>query len=218
MMGDKDWRFPRDRANLQEGQRHPGLKLQEDRQKEFMMQTRTDDFPGFPAPPSGSQGTRRGTRGVCMMGGKDCQDLQHHHPVPQLENWETKTGDFPGPPASGSQAARRDTRGNYAARHGLAISPYRQQNYLFFLWRKSGTPAVNKLWRKESDTDGRQGLDCRFPSPPAPSSGSHLQERRQEETITEDKDWRFPVSPGTTTCSVVQTSTAWGRKRSLRSP
>ena len=120
-------------------------------------ETRTCDVPGPPTPPFGSQATRKKTRGD-YCGRQNlaiCRD-----PVAKLQEgiqrglyWETRTDDFPNPPAppSLSQATRRkkkrfwwETRtGDFAGgRQGLAISRDPRHHHLVPKLQEAGREEI----------------------------------------------------------------------------
>ena len=109
-MGDKGWRFPRTLGTTIQLHYH---------------ETRAGDFVGPPAPPSGSQATRREPRGD-SDGRQDWRYPRRHHPVPKLQD-------------------------------------EREEKIMMEDWR--------------------------FPQTPR---------ERQEEILMGDKDWRFPWTTGTT--------------------
>ena len=144
----------------------------------MMKKTRTCELPGPPAPPSGSQATRRETRG-------DYDGRQ-----------ELASSGSPAP-ASGSQATqatRRETRGDYDGRQELAS--FRDPRH------HHPVPKVHKL------QEGRQGEIMMgdknlqvFPGAPAPASASQATRRetrgdydgRQELTSSGDARRHHPV-------------------------
>ena len=104
------------------------------------------------------------------MGNKNLRvpGTRHHHPVPKLqegrqEDIMIRTHEFAGPPAppSRSQAARRETRGDYDGRQDLAISLDSRHHH-----------SVPKLQERETrahydgrqDGDGTPGTTIRLPS------------------------------------------------------
>ena len=120
--------------------------------------------------------------------------------------WETGTGHVRGPLApSGSQATKRETRGNYRWRQGLAISGTPQQHHPVVKLQKA---------RQEEIIMGVKAWP--FPGPLAGPSAS--QATRQEEIMMGDQDWRFPETPGSTIRCLKKNpdplqEIVWGRKQ-----